>query len=73
MSTRSSSARAAETTSAMMRQEAGDPEVEEIEADEFKPSRLLFRTSTNCRVLETNATNRRWPCCLPNLLMENEA
>lgn len=41
MSTRSSSARAAEATSAMMREEAGEPEVEEIEAEEYRPSRLL--------------------------------
>ena len=41
MSTRSSSAKATETTSAMMREEAGVPEVEEIEAEEHKPGRLL--------------------------------
>lgn len=48
MSTRSSSARAAETTSAMMREEAGEPEVEEIEAEEYIPSRLL-RPPLHCR------------------------
>jgi E3 ubiquitin-protein ligase RAD18 len=39
MFTRSSSARAAETTSAMMREEAGEPDLEEVEAEEYKPSR----------------------------------
>lgn len=38
MSTRSSSARAAENTSAMLREEAGEPEVEEIEPDEYIPN-----------------------------------
>lgn len=41
MSTRSSSARSAETTSAMIREETGEQEVEEIEVDEYIPSRLL--------------------------------
>lgn len=37
MSTRSSSARAAEATSAMMREEAGVSEVEEVEVEEYTP------------------------------------
>ncbi|POS80695.1 postreplication repair E3 ubiquitin-protein ligase rad-18 [Diaporthe helianthi] len=38
MSTRLSSARSADTTSAMIREEPGKPEVEEIEADEYIPN-----------------------------------
>lgn len=44
MSTRSSSVRAAEATSAIMREEAGVPEVEEVEVEEYTPGRLLRRT-----------------------------
>lgn len=57
MSTRSSSTKAAETTSAMMREEAGVPEAEEIEAEEYKPGRLLH-CHGQFTLLETNATNR---------------
>lgn len=64
MSTRSSSAKATEMTSAIMRQEA-DVVEEETETEEYTPGRLLPYPSTDSRILETNKHHIQMMVSLP--------